>query len=111
MFYRNKWFIICGLAILILTVVYLSCAAGDYRWDQKINPGHKAGFWAGIWHGLIIIITFVISLFDKRVGIYEVNNIGWPYNLGYIIGLCFSILAPWRLKKHKPHRVIVKEQD
>ncbi len=98
---NRKWFVLC--AILVVAAFCLNCAAGNYRWDQNINPGHKAGFWAGLWHGLIIIITFIFSLFDKKVGIYEVNNAGWPYNLGFIIGLCFSILAPWRMTKKQHH--------
>ena len=89
------------LLILFAVLILLNCAPGNYRWNQEINPGHKAGFWAGIWHGLIIIITFIISLFNKKVGIYEVSNTGWQYNLGFIIGLCFSLLAPWRTKALK----------
>lgn len=95
MFKRN--YALVGF-ILMSAIIFLTCAPGNYRWNQEINPGHKAGFWAGIWHGLIIIITFIISLFNKRVGIYEVNNTGWHYNLGFLIGLCFSLLAPWRTK-------------
>lgn len=94
-----------GLCVL-LTVFWINCAAGDKRWDQEANPGHRAGFFAGIWHGLIIIITFIISLFVKGVNIYEVNNTGWGYDLGFLIGLCFSFLAPWRLSKHRGHKKV-----
>lgn len=82
--------------ILVCTILLTNCAPGNERWNQNINPGKKAGFWAGLWHGMILIITFVVSLFTKEVGIYEVNNTGWPYNLGFILGLCFTIGAPWR---------------
>jgi hypothetical protein len=50
-----------------------------------------AGFWAGVWHGLIIVITFIVSLFTSEVGIYETHNTGWPYNLGFLLGLCISL--------------------
>lgn len=89
------------LAILAIVLILTGCAAGNHRWDQTINPGHKAGFWAGLWHGLIIIVAFVVSLFTSTVGIYEVNNSGWPYNLGFILGLCFSAFAPWRITRRK----------
>lgn len=95
----RKWFALS--AILLAAAVLLNCAPGNYRWDQTLNPGHRAGFFAGIWHGLIIIITFIVSLFDRKVGIYEINNTGWQYNLGFIIGLCFSVLAPWRIARPK----------
>ncbi len=93
----SKKFIALALVVSVV-LVSLACAPGNERWDQTMNPGDRAGFWAGIWHGLIIIITFVVSLFTKEVGIYEVNNTGWAYNLGFLIGLCFSFLAPWRSK-------------
>ena len=42
-------------------------------------------------------VTLVISLFNKNIGIYEVNNVGFWYNLGYYMaiisgfgGLAFS---------------------
>jgi hypothetical protein len=79
------------LLIIILTLIFLNCAPGNEEWNQEINPGNKAGFWAGIWHGAIIIITFIVSLFTDDVGLYEINNTGWPYNLGFIIGLNISI--------------------
>jgi len=86
----NKRFVLLVI-ILLLAFVSLNCAPRNDRWNQEINPGHTSGFWAGIWHGLIIIITFVVSLFTKEVGIYEINNNGWPYDLGFMIGLIFSI--------------------
>ena len=102
--FNKKQYLVVAL-ILLMTLLVLSCAPGNERWNQEINPGHKAGFWAGIWHGLIIIITFIVSLFTKEVGLYEVNNAGWGYNLGFIIGLLFSVggglRSTARKKKHK----------
>jgi hypothetical protein len=37
-----------------------------------------AGFWLGLWQGLISPITFLISLFTSEVNIYEVQNISGP---------------------------------
>lgn len=93
----SKKFAVLAL-VMFVVLVSVSCAPGNERWDQTMNPGDRAGFWAGIWHGLIIIVTFIVSLFTREVGIYEVNNTGWAYNLGFLIGLCFSFLAPWRSK-------------
>ena len=86
----SRRYLALGL-ILVVALMFLSCAPGNDRWDQEINPGHMAGFWTGIWHGLIIIITFIVSLFTNEVGLYEINNTGWPYNLGFLIGLLISI--------------------
>ena len=51
-------------------------------------PGAKpAGFWAGVWHGLIAPITFLVSLFNPNVRIYETNNRGRLYDFGFLIGI------------------------
>lgn len=60
------------------------------------GPGSKyratgaapAGFWAGLWHGLISPITLIVSLFNPRVRIYEMHNRGRLYDFGFIIGIC-----------------------
>lgn len=71
------------MAFALIAMLFLtSCAAGNERFDMD-----PAGFWAGLWHGLISLVTFVISLFNSDVSIYEVNNSGWPYNLGFILGI------------------------
>lgn len=53
--------------------------------QQNAKP---AGFWAGLWHGIILPITFIISLFNPKVNIYETNNTGKGYNFGFILGTC-----------------------
>jgi hypothetical protein len=50
-------------------------------------PEKIYGFWHGLWHGFIALFTFIISLFDKDVSMYAVNNNGGWYNLGYLIGI------------------------
>ena len=44
-------------------------------------------FWAGLWHGIILVVAFIISLFTDTVGIYEINNSGVWYNLGFVLGI------------------------
>ncbi len=99
----NKRYIALGL-ILVVALMCLSCAPGNERWDLEINPDQKAGFWAGIWHGIIIVITFIVSLFTSEVGLYEVNNTGWPYNLGFLIGLCASVGGGIRIHRTRRRR-------
>ena len=56
--------------------------------SKYAKPGATAaGFWAGLWHGVISPITFIISLFHPGVRIYEVNNRGRLYDFGFIIGI------------------------
>jgi hypothetical protein len=72
------------IPLVVLTVLFVAgCAAGDTRFTTE-DP---AGFWYGLWHGLIAPIAFVISLFSDNVEIYErANNGGW-YDFGYLLGL------------------------
>jgi hypothetical protein len=45
-----------------------------------------AGFWAGVWHGAIMPITFIVSLFNDGVRIYETHNNGKWYDFGFLVG-------------------------
>jgi hypothetical protein len=59
------------------------------------GPGSKysvagappADFWAGLWHGLIVPITFLISLVTTEVRIYEMHNNGRWYDFGFLFGV------------------------
>ena len=87
------------LLVGLLLILVASCAPGNARYS--IDTGRPANFWAGLWHGLIIVITFIVSLFTKEVGVYEPNNVGWAYNLGFILGCCMSLGAGARSATHR----------
>jgi hypothetical protein len=38
--------------------------------------GNSAGYWLGVWHGLIAPVTFFVSLFSSGTSVYEVHNNG-----------------------------------
>ena len=81
-----KTALISGL-ILIFILVLASCVGGPN--DLEKTPDQKgkvAGFWKGLWHGLISPITFIISIFTQKVRLYEVHNSGFWYNLGFVLG-------------------------
>ncbi|MCG8572933.1 MAG: hypothetical protein MJB14_22600 [Spirochaetes bacterium] len=78
---------ILGL-MLILCLLLAGCAASFNEFtDSEDSEGKIAGFWMGLWHGIIAPICFIISLFNKNVGIYELHNNGAWYHFGYILGL------------------------
>lgn len=56
--------------------------------DSKFNEpsAEPAGFWAGLWHGMIMPITFFISLQNPGVRIYETHNAGKGYDFGFLLG-------------------------
>jgi hypothetical protein len=51
----------------------------------QISGAQPADFWAGHWHGIISPITFIVSLVNLRVRIYEMLNRGRLYDFGFII--------------------------
>ena len=51
------------------------------------SPVPAAGFWLGLWHGIITPVTFLISLFTDDVNVYEVQNNGNWYDFGFVLGL------------------------
>ncbi|MBM3215056.1 hypothetical protein FJZ36_09100 [Candidatus Poribacteria bacterium] len=76
------------LCLGLLGVALLAgCAAGAN--PNTATPdavGKVAGFWQGLWHGLIVFITFIVSLFNDSVSVYEVHNNGGWYNFGFVLG-------------------------
>jgi hypothetical protein len=73
--------------ILMGVLLAWACAAGPNAMEKTADAGGQvAGFWMGIWHGLISPVTFVVSLFSKNVRLYEVHNNGGWYNFGFVIG-------------------------
>ena len=91
-----KWL---GLSILLvlLALALSGCVPGD----GSHAAGRPAGFFTGVWHGWIAPVTLVWSLFDGDVGIYEVHNSGFLYDLGYYMAIIsgFGGLALSRKKK------------
>jgi hypothetical protein len=81
--HRREVAAVAGLALLVALLA--GCAAGP---NSAAGQGpDDAGFWLGLWQGLIAPITFVVSLFNDSVGIYEVHNNGGWYDFGFLIGV------------------------
>jgi hypothetical protein len=66
----------------IALVVLAGCAAGDARFTAE-SP---AGFWIGLWHGAISLVTLVVGIFTDAVRMYEPDNTGGWYDLGFLVG-------------------------
>ncbi|MFB0517127.1 MAG: hypothetical protein ACETWG_11075 [Candidatus Neomarinimicrobiota bacterium] len=91
----TKRLALIGFAFTLLVIS--GCAPGNERFVAE-----AAGFWAGLWHGLICVVTFIISLFSDTVHMYEVNNTGGWYNFGFLLGAAIffgSGSSPFSCKK------------
>ena len=85
---KTALLLVSAAALLVLA----SCVPGPNELIRTPNTdGIVAGFWRGLWHGMIAPITFVISLFSRGVQVYEVHNSGGWYNFGFLFGVCVAL--------------------
>ena len=87
--------------MLLLT----ACFAGGNPAENAANEfGVTAGFWRGLWHGIIAPFTFIVSLFVDGIHMYEVHNNGNWYNLGFVIGAGILFSGSGRASRAKKKR-------
>ena len=79
---KNKLTYLVGALALLLT----SCA-DNVQYTLPSESPDIVGFWHGLWHGMIVTIAFIVSLFDPDVAIYAVYNNGGWYNFGFLLGI------------------------
>ena len=49
----HKLAVLAGLILIVL--LFTGCAA-----NREMYEAEPAGFWAGLWHGLILLLTFIM---------------------------------------------------
>ena len=91
------------LCLVFLGALFLTgCAAGpNTAAHVAASDGSIAGFWLGLWHGMIAPITFIISLFSNNVSFYEVHNNGGWYNFGFVLGAGILFGRRWRASSRR----------
>ena len=72
-------------APIILGFIYIGFP--DNVTLQQATNIEPIGFLSGLFHGAIILISFIGSLFFDDITIYAIYNNGGWYNFGYIIGV------------------------
>jgi len=70
------------LAFLVPFVLFFSACATQTP-ENIIDP---PGFWHGLFHGFIILFSFIASMFTDYE-IYAFPNNGFWYNFGFLIGV------------------------
>jgi hypothetical protein len=71
------------LAVFAALTLLSACAA---RAPGTTSPGGP-GFFAGLWHGLVAPIAFLIHLFIPSVAVYATPNDGAWYDFGFLFGI------------------------
>ncbi|OGC76265.1 hypothetical protein A2619_02315 [candidate division WWE3 bacterium RIFOXYD1_FULL_39_9] len=70
---------------LFFLLLITSCADKvDCQFALTMN---QVGFWSGLWHGMIIPISFIVSLFSDSTAVYAVYNNGSWYDFGFVLGV------------------------
>lgn len=85
------------IVIVIVSTFLVACFAGTKTVEDK-----PAGFFLGIWHGWIAPLSLILEIFNSDIRIYETNNRGFLYDLGFYISIIagFGSLSLFRKKKN-----------
>ncbi len=83
-------------AVVVSMVVLAGCAAGGDTYATE-----QAGFFSGVWHGWIAPFALIGHLFDDQIRIYETNNTGIWYDVGFYISV-ISGFGSLSLRRRKP---------
>jgi hypothetical protein len=81
-------------ALLLLAGCATQAASG-------VGP-QAPGFLAGLWHGFIFPVAWILSLFMPDVAIYAVPNNGGWYDFGYFLGI--AVFGVGARKSHVVYR-------
>ena len=71
--------------VAILVVMLTGCA--DQMTFEQAQTAEPVGFFHGLWHGLIIIFSWLASLLFDDVAIYAIYNNGGWYDFGFVLGV------------------------
>lgn len=71
--------------LLVALVVSALALAGCGSSNEYASDG-GAGFLKGIWDGFTMLFALIGQLFGGNYNVYEVDNNGLAYNIGYVIG-------------------------
>jgi hypothetical protein len=55
--------------------------------DAQAVMAGGPGFWAGLWHGFIFPLAWIVSLFAQNIAVYAVPNNGGWYDFGFFLGI------------------------
>jgi len=72
--------------VLLSVLLFTGCADVSPH-VQTCVTSDPYGFWSGLWHGWIVIFSWIGSLFSDDIAIYAYNNNGGWYDFGFIVGL------------------------
>lgn len=85
------WFLL--LLIIMITLVPITSNAFVIQSDYSYYE--PAGIFSGVWHGLLAPWSLISRWFINDVEMYAINNTGWFYDAGFLIGGAGSLPIGW----------------
>lgn len=79
-------------ALILVMSVMTGCLAGPR--SPYAAGSLDAGFFTGLWHGILAPLTLIASFLNENVRMYEAANSGPEYDLGFLMGVILLCLSP-----------------
>jgi len=74
--------------VLAICFIFLLCSGcADHATFNSAATIQPVGFWYGLWHGMILPFSWLVSLFSDSTAIYAIYNNGGWYDFGFAIGV------------------------
>ena len=74
------------LYLVLVAFLFTACADVSPHVETCITS-NPYGFWSGLWHGMIVPLSWVGSLISDDIAIYAYDNSGGWYNFGFVLGI------------------------
>lgn len=75
------------IALIIVVILLMFTLVGCMPGDGSYTSNQPATMFSGIWHGWIAPISLIRGFFNSNIRLYEVNNTGWFYDLGFYLAI------------------------
>ena len=73
--------------LLILSAIFIFTGCADVSPHvADCITSNPYGFWGGVWHGLVLPVSWIGSIFSDDIAIYAYNNNGGWYDVGFTLG-------------------------
>lgn len=93
--YNVKSFVVTFFILTIGLGFILPQETSAFVQTGQYSSYEPAGFFQGIWHGLLAPWSLIARWFIDDVMMYAIPNTGWFYDFGFLIGIPFSLPIGW----------------
>lgn len=82
-----KNFNLTQVLLTVVGVLLLTSCADVSPHVQECVTTDPYGFWGGLWHGAIVPLSWIGSLFSDSIAVYAYDNNGGWYDFGFMLGV------------------------